>query len=207
MDNVTINITENPVSVTVTVLDGATPILTKPAIEAVLIGECTHDHSKYILHSLATAANDFLVASGVGVFIKKTLAEVKIILGLGTAAYTASTDYATSGHTHTQSNVSAVAFQTPVFANPLALDAATYKDFKCGIITGATTVNLSNAVDGDAGMIELIIDGVGGYAVALGVMFTKKLGATSIVNTLNADNFISWRKVGTDIVYTVVQKV
>lgn len=46
--------------------------------------------------SLATAANDFLVASGVGVFVKKTLAEVKTILGLGTAAYTASTAYATA---------------------------------------------------------------------------------------------------------------
>ncbi|MDQ5987386.1 MAG: hypothetical protein CSYNP_03126 [Syntrophus sp. SKADARSKE-3] len=46
-----------------------------------------------IAHSLATAVNDFLVASGAGAFVKKTLAEVKIILGLGSAAYTASTDY------------------------------------------------------------------------------------------------------------------
>ena len=35
-----------------------------------------------ISQSLATAANDFLVASGVGVFVKKTLAETKTILGL-----------------------------------------------------------------------------------------------------------------------------
>lgn len=53
-------------------------------------------HTGYIKHSLATAVNDFLVASGVGVFVKKTLAEVKTILGLGSAAYTASTDYAVS---------------------------------------------------------------------------------------------------------------
>lgn len=33
-----------------------------------------------IAHSLATAINDFLVASGTGVFVKKTLAEVKVIL-------------------------------------------------------------------------------------------------------------------------------
>jgi hypothetical protein len=33
-----------------------------------------------IAHSLATAANDFLVASGSGVFVKKTLAETKAIL-------------------------------------------------------------------------------------------------------------------------------
>lgn len=54
-----------------------------------------HGHAENILHSLATAVNDFLVASGVGAFVKKTLAEVKTILGLGTAAYTAATDYET----------------------------------------------------------------------------------------------------------------
>jgi len=52
------------------------------------------DHPQYIKHSLATAISDFLCASGVGVFVKKTLAEVKTILGLGTAAYTAASDYA-----------------------------------------------------------------------------------------------------------------
>jgi len=52
-------------------------------------------HTQYTKHSLATAVSDFLVASGAGVFIKKTLAEVKTILGLGTAAYTAATDYIT----------------------------------------------------------------------------------------------------------------
>lgn len=53
-------------------------------------------HSGHVAHSLATAANDFLVASGAGSWIKKTLAEVKTILGLGSAAYTASTAYATA---------------------------------------------------------------------------------------------------------------
>ena len=37
---------------------------------------------QYIKHSLATAVSDFLVASGAGVFIKKTLAEVKTLLGI-----------------------------------------------------------------------------------------------------------------------------
>lgn len=239
MDNITINITEAPITVTITASDGTTGV-TKAVIEGVLTGDInSHSHSTYILHSLATAANDFLVASGAGVFIKKTVAQVKAILGftdpadnntfltgtalgawvwktlaetrtmlgLGTAAYTASTDYATASHTQSQTTVTAAAFQTPMFANPLSLDATTYKDFKCGIITGNTTINMTGEVDGDAGMIELIIDGTGGYTVALGVMFTKKLGTASIVNTLNADNFISWRKVGTDIVYTVVKKV
>jgi hypothetical protein len=71
-----------------------------------LAGLADDDHTQYIKHSLATAANDFLAASGTGVFIKKTLAEVKTILGLGTAAYTASGDYAvaakgvTNGDSH-----------------------------------------------------------------------------------------------------------
>jgi len=53
-------------------------------------------HIGYVKHSLATALSDFLVASGPGLFVKKTLAEVKSILGLGTAAYTPSTAYATA---------------------------------------------------------------------------------------------------------------
>jgi len=37
---------------------------------------------RYIPHSLATAENDFLVASGSGTFTKKTLAETKNVLGI-----------------------------------------------------------------------------------------------------------------------------
>lgn len=54
-----------------------------------------------IAHSLATAANDFLVASGVGVFIKKTLAEVRTLLGLesNVPAATAENDFIVAGAT------------------------------------------------------------------------------------------------------------
>jgi len=38
------------------------------------------DHTQYIKHALATATNDFLVASGSGAYIKKTLAETGAIL-------------------------------------------------------------------------------------------------------------------------------
>jgi hypothetical protein len=71
-----------------------------------LSGLTNDDHTQYIKHALATAANDFLVASASGTFVKKTLAETKTVLGLGTAAYTAATDYAvaakgvTNGDTH-----------------------------------------------------------------------------------------------------------
>jgi len=40
-------------------------------------------YPQYVRHGLAAAVSDFLVASGAGAFIKKTLNEVKTILGLG----------------------------------------------------------------------------------------------------------------------------
>lgn len=46
-----------------------------------LAGLSDDDHTQYIKHALATAANDFLVASGAGAYAKKTLAETQAILG------------------------------------------------------------------------------------------------------------------------------
>jgi hypothetical protein len=43
-------------------------------------GLADDDHPQYIRHALATAINDFLVASGAGAFVKKTLAETITIL-------------------------------------------------------------------------------------------------------------------------------
>ena len=43
-------------------------------------GAVTGTDNAYVAHSLATAANDFIVASGSGVFVKKTLAQTKAIL-------------------------------------------------------------------------------------------------------------------------------
>jgi hypothetical protein len=45
-----------------------------------LTGLGDDDHPQYVKHSLATAVNDFLVASGAGVWVKKTLAEVVALL-------------------------------------------------------------------------------------------------------------------------------
>lgn len=45
-----------------------------------LTGRGDDDHTQYVLHSLAAAANDFLVASGNDAFVKKTLAETGAIL-------------------------------------------------------------------------------------------------------------------------------
>lgn len=45
-----------------------------------LDGLADDDHTQYIKHALATAAGDFLVASGSGAFVKKTLAEARSAL-------------------------------------------------------------------------------------------------------------------------------
>lgn len=137
----------------------------------------------------ATAENDFLVANSAFAWVKKTLAQVKTILAL------------------TSKDVTSDAVQAVNFADPLAIDGTTYKNFKCATVSGSTTLNLTNVVDGDAGSIELIISGAGGYTITMGTMFTKKLGSTSIVATTGADNFISWVKSGTDIIYTIIQTV
>lgn len=116
----------------------------------------------------------------------------------------------TPGVTTTEAPIEAVdviadPYQTPTFVDPLVLDATLHKDFKCGLITDDVLVNLINTSDGDAGTIELIIDGTGGYTVILGSMFTKKVIDTDIVTDANTDNFIGWRNVSGDIVYSVVQ--
>ena len=45
-----------------------------------ILGLTDDDHTQYILHSIADAANDFLVASGADTFVRKTLAETGAIL-------------------------------------------------------------------------------------------------------------------------------
>jgi hypothetical protein len=92
--------------------------------------------------------NSVLVSDSGG-WLSKTLAQLKTILGLKSAAYTESSDYATASHlhtgvyapvshTHTASQVTDDDFQTVVFANPLEIDGTTYKDFIC-TVTGSTT--------------------------------------------------------------------
>jgi hypothetical protein len=99
-------------------------------------------------------------------------------------------------------------FQTATFGATINIDCTIYKDWIC-TITGDCTINLNNTTDGDAGMLELIIEAdssAGEVTITLGTMWTKKMGLTDIDGGDAVDNIISWRKVGTDnIVYTVAQ--
>lgn len=141
-------------------------------IEVSITGGCTWDGVSG--KPTPAAENSFMVSSSALAWMVKTLAQVKAILAL------------------TFADITADAFQTPVFANPLALDATTHKDFKSGLITGNTTINLTNAGNGDGGVIELLIDAVGGYTVALGAMFVTKIGTASIDATANKKNYVFW---------------
>jgi len=76
------------------------------------------------LQSLATAQNDFLVGSGAGAFVKKTLAEVKTILGLGSAAYTPATAYVTHALA-TAANDFLVASESGVFVKKTLAEVKT----------------------------------------------------------------------------------
>jgi hypothetical protein len=99
----------------------------------------------------------------------------------------------------------AVAFQSTIWDAVISIDATVYKDFKITDVAGTTLINLFNAIDGDVGWIEVIINATGGNAVALGGMFTKRIGIGEMVITANADNIVFWRKVVDDIVYEIVQ--
>ena len=151
-----------------------------------------------------TAENDFLVASSALRWVRKTLAQVKTILGLKSAAYTETTAYATASHTHTQSQVTSVAFQETTFANPLILDASTYKDFTA-TVTGDTVIALLSYSAGDRGMIQLNIGGAGGHTITFDSAFNHKLGTTALTgNVLGETYYISWRAHSAfGIVYTI----
>ena len=106
---------------------------------------------------------------------------------------------------NTDGTLKNIPVQTLAFANPLAIDGTTYKDWKCASMTGNSTINLTNVLDGEAGMIEIIINATGGYTVSLGTMFTKNSGGGTIAVTANADNIIAWTKSGTNIIYCISQ--
>jgi hypothetical protein len=97
------------------------------------------------------------------------------------------------------------AFKILTFSNPLNIDAGSRKDFICSAVSADTVINLNNTSDGDAGLIELIITGAGGYTITFGSMFTKNVGGGAIDATSGKDNFIGYRKIGTDIVYSISQ--
>jgi len=157
------------------------------------------DHTQYVRHSLATAVSDFLVASGAGAWVKKTLAEVKTILGLGSAAYTASTDYApaaqgvTNGDSHDHAGGDGAQVDHGGLAG-LGDDDHTAYAKVAGRASESQTVQGDLAVNGytahgsgNTATMRKVLSlttaaAEGGYtSVAHGVTSTKIVGVTAIV--------------------------
>lgn len=153
-----------------------------------LTGLSDNDHPQYLLHSLATAVNDFLVSSASGIFVKKTLAEVKTILGLGGAAYlnvgTTSGDVAAgnrglpSGGTEGQiiKKVDGTNFNV-TWGDPIDADALVYK----GAINCSTNPNYPAADAGDTYKVSAAgkIGGASGPSVAVGDLLICSVNSTA----------------------------
>lgn len=150
----------------------------------------------------ATAENDVIVANSSLSWVKKTLAQLKTILGLGTAAYTASTAYATASHTHGERDITPKGFTTETSGSKgtIILDCTTYKDHRYTNINGDTTWQIYNYTAGDSGQLVFVIDDTGGYTITLdGSYFTK--GDGTISTSANAINVVSWRAITNSIIY------
>jgi len=131
----------------------------------------------------ATAENDVIMANSSFSWIKKTLAQLKALLGI-------------LGFT----------VETGGYLGAILIDVTTYKDHKYNNIAGNTDWQITGATDGDAGMLIFIIDSTGGYTITMNASsWTKKVGSGTIDTTANAINVVSWRAVGTDIYYTINQ--
>jgi hypothetical protein len=121
-----------------------------------------HGVDTKIPKSLATAANQFLVSSGASNWVVKTIAQVKELLGLGSAAYTESSAYAPSSHInvsastsakgHVQLTDSVSSTSTTTAATPNSVKQAYDKANAAlpktgGTITGILTMDGGNAIN------------------------------------------------------------
>ena len=88
------------------------------------------------------------------------------------------------------------------FASILNFDVKSGTDYICRSITANCTINIINSEDGDSGVLELIMDSTGDYTITFGAMFTKRI-SEEFDNTASADNFVSWQKIGNDIIYSI----
>lgn len=68
------------------------------------------------------------------------------------------------------------------FADPLNCDALLSNVFYC-LITGDTTLNITNSRVGGAYIIQLEMDGVGGHTVTLGALFSGEIVGSNTINT------------------------
>ena len=110
------------------------------------------DHSAYILHSLAGAANDFLVASGANTYVKKTLVETGEILE-GDISHDNLVDFTSTEHF-------TMLDEDDMVSNSAA-EAATQQSVKAYIdnsIHSLIELYLTDTADGDVGAYLVMDD-------------------------------------------------
>jgi hypothetical protein len=132
-------------------------------------GLADDDHTQYVKHSLATAANDFLIGT-VGAWVKKTLAETKTILGHPSGDIVGTTDTQTlSSKTLTKPTVQGstpnVSSYTPSAGGTATLDLSNSNVHVITMPAGNITIALSNVSVGQIFSIEIIQDSVGSRTV------------------------------------------
>jgi hypothetical protein len=157
-----------------------------------------------------TATSDFLVGAQVATvwqWVKKTLAEVKTILGLGTAAYTASGDYATAAkgvtggdsHDHSGGDGAQIAYSalsgTPTVREMLTANRTYYvrtdgNNANTGLINDAAGafLTIQKAID----IINSTLD-IAGYTVTIKIAdgtYTTPVTLKNVVGYATFDNLI-----------------
>jgi len=157
------------------------------------------------------AENDFVVAGPDSfAWVRKTLAQVKTILGLPSVVADNDFQVGSSGAwvKKTLAETKAIlnieqAFQVGEYSPTINVDVATYRDWRYTLL-GNADIDLVNSADGMAGCIEVFIDETGGYTVNLGIIFAVNLNEGTIDATANKKNFIFWFNDGVSIKYWII---
>ncbi len=129
----------------------------------------------FVAHSLATAANDFLVASGVGAFVKKTLAQTVTILRTSLdSIYQAAGSYLTSANIE---DAIVDAHTTIAPSNNAVFDALALKQATLVSGTNIKSINGSTVL----GSGDLVVSGAAPAYTA----FSKDLGTAQRSGTFD----------------------
>lgn len=148
------------------------------------------------IHSLATAVNDFLVASGAGTFVKKTLAETLTILGKATASGLASLD-ANSKVVQGTLRADDGPVHTTLANGTTAMALGTNKSVK---VTPTITATFTTTVPpaGTLAYVIILTSGTSSFTITFGSGF--KPTGTLATGTVTARVFvISWLSDGTNL--------
>ncbi len=149
-----------------------------------------------IAHSLAIVANDFLVASGVGVFVKKTLVEVLTIIGKGAASGLASLD-ANSKLVQLRARADDGLLHTVLSNDTLAQNYAVNGSTQL-TVTAARTLTTTVPPAGCTATTKILTTGTTSYIITFGTGF--KPTATLATGTVAARVFlVHWWSDGTNL--------